>query len=983
MYKNNESGLFNNPTDELKEEKSTLELNVTQIKTDVSTIKTHLLKSKLNPLKHNVNTIKDVNIASNDMIFLTKNIAKSSNKAIDTALKIVNKNDGIIRLNKFKTKDVNLDKRIVDNKKGDATNQDGNKSIDELVKLNKTLDKQVEITKIASNKQQEITKQLNNSIKKEKVSTYKTNKAKDIDKSKKTTEKHTDLDKINAILDDNGKYRDEKTGRFLSKKELKELGLVAEDEKKQTSRILDMLDGLKPSVDVDVERVDPILDGIKEVADTSKGVYTSIKSLGSSFLNVTKLIGSGFKFAFKPFGKAFGFIASGILKTNKNDNRFFRLFKRNEKIKAKGQKETNEQLDDLNNKDFGGGKEGSSGWLKWLLVGILGIISYFKTKLAGILTPIISNAFNKIMALVSTIFGAKGLKGLLNKVNPFKKNKAKTTANNKQASSSNKKTNAKKHTTTANKTKTSTDKATNKTKNTTKGRFKKAGSVIGKKAKKIIGENGVDYAKNLTKKTGNGIKNVAKGIGGKGFNLAKGVGKGALAVGKRLPVIGSLVTLGTVANAITTEDVKDENGVSEKSKAIAGAVGAGIGGVVGAIGGPIGVAVGSVAGEWLGSKVPTLIKDVDFSGVKEFGKDVSDTITSAFASGFGSLKNMLGFSDNGGLNLNETQNIDGAKGKINGLTAEQTQAYLTRLSIRESSGNFKKENKWGYMGGYQFGASGLLDVGLIKKDKYNEYAKKYGKGFTNGSNITAHKEFLANKDNWKDGYSKEIFLNNPNLQHQSAIKLANNNLKYYKSQTGKDLTNQGDIGGYITASHLKGAGSAYKLLTKGVESFDGLGTSNKKYFDMGKHAVTNTQETIGKYKNKTQIADLSQLTNSKVENITNSQQKDTVSSKNTNSFYYGMQYKQEKSNVNPTYIYNPSAYAKQSIKESTTKHQIQNKTIIEQIKTQNNSNNKDEKITSKQANIDLSNYLNQDVSNRNIAHIVTGGIGGARGEYVG
>ena len=123
--------------------------------------------------------------------------------------------------------------------------------------------------------------------------------------------------------------------------------------------------------------------------------------------------------------------------------------------------------------------------------------------------------------------------------------------------------------------------------------------------------------------------------------------------------------------------------------------------------------------------------------------------------------------------------------------------FLEDLGFRESSGNYKAVNKFGYLGKYQFGRKTLDAL-----------------GYKNISNRT--------------------FLSDPALQEQVMEDLLVHNKKilrrYIKKYEGKVVH-----GVYITesgvlaAAHLAGAGNVRKFFRKGYEFRDGNGTKMTSY----------------------------------------------------------------------------------------------------------------------------------------------------------
>ena len=126
--------------------------------------------------------------------------------------------------------------------------------------------------------------------------------------------------------------------------------------------------------------------------------------------------------------------------------------------------------------------------------------------------------------------------------------------------------------------------------------------------------------------------------------------------------------------------------------------------------------------------------------------------------------------------------------------------FLDAIGFRESSGNYKAVNRFGYLGKYQFGRKTLNAI-----------------GFNNVSN----REFLAS----------------PKLQEQAMLILLKKNKhtlrKEIKKYSGKVVH-----GVYITesgllaAAHLGGAGNVRKFFRKGYNFADGNGTKITSYMKL-------------------------------------------------------------------------------------------------------------------------------------------------------
>lgn len=132
----------------------------------------------------------------------------------------------------------------------------------------------------------------------------------------------------------------------------------------------------------------------------------------------------------------------------------------------------------------------------------------------------------------------------------------------------------------------------------------------------------------------------------------------------------------------------------------------------------------------------------------------------------------------------------------------------------ESSGDYKAVNQGGYVGAYQFGASRLADMGLVKRGTKNNQ--------------------LNDPSVWtgKDGASSlDKFLGNKELQDQTALRSVNDLARQTKGAAGSIS----DWYGKIMAAHLLGVEGSKKLSAK-----DGNGTSGQTYYDIGvKLAGTN------------------------------------------------------------------------------------------------------------------------------------------------
>jgi len=146
--------------------------------------------------------------------------------------------------------------------------------------------------------------------------------------------------------------------------------------------------------------------------------------------------------------------------------------------------------------------------------------------------------------------------------------------------------------------------------------------------------------------------------------------------------------------------------------------------------------------------------------------------------------------------------------------------FLNDLGARESGGNYKAFNKYGYAGKYQMGEAALIDAGY-----YTKSSKIYNNDWRG--------QFVG-----KDGVrSMQDFLNNPNAQENAQMIFKKKQWGYLKAlgahkYSGKIINGfKVTDSGLLAAAHLKGAGSVIKYLKsdgKIIEK-DGFGTSVESY----------------------------------------------------------------------------------------------------------------------------------------------------------
>ena len=123
--------------------------------------------------------------------------------------------------------------------------------------------------------------------------------------------------------------------------------------------------------------------------------------------------------------------------------------------------------------------------------------------------------------------------------------------------------------------------------------------------------------------------------------------------------------------------------------------------------------------------------------------------------------------------------------------------FLEDLGMRESSGNYKAVNQYGYLGKYQFGRNTLNALG------YED---------------VSNREFLANDS----------------IQEEAMYALLNHNKRILRRQIEKyhGKTINGIFiteSGILAAAHLAGPGNVRKFFRKGYEFKDGNGTKMTSY----------------------------------------------------------------------------------------------------------------------------------------------------------
>lgn len=153
---------------------------------------------------------------------------------------------------------------------------------------------------------------------------------------------------------------------------------------------------------------------------------------------------------------------------------------------------------------------------------------------------------------------------------------------------------------------------------------------------------------------------------------------------------------------------------------------------------------------------------------------------------------------------------------------KNTQDFYNDLGARESGGNYKAINRWGYVGKYQMGEAALVDTGYYNKKSKN-YNNDWSGQFTGKDGIYSLNDFLKNKqaqENAQYEFKKTQWKQLKNLGADKYIG---------KKINGNKIT----ASGILAAAHLKGPGNVISYLkSNGINnSKDGFGTSVEDYIE--------------------------------------------------------------------------------------------------------------------------------------------------------
>lgn len=191
-----------------------------------------------------------------------------------------------------------------------------------------------------------------------------------------------------------------------------------------------------------------------------------------------------------------------------------------------------------------------------------------------------------------------------------------------------------------------------------------------------------------------------------------------------------------------------------------------------------------------------------------------------------------------------------SQGNIDGLDDANTRALIASTAETESGGGqLNITNKQGYMGRYQAGAAWLADAGLIRggsvavKDAIKSGGHKSEWAWAQSGGMS---KFLDNPKNWVNGMSKEQYLASADTQ-DSAFKV--NSDRAYAELVKRGAINPGDsqekIAGLLKARHIAGLGGALSVANGGSGPADANGTTARKYFnDIAANGYANAYQAV-------------------------------------------------------------------------------------------------------------------------------------------
>lgn len=146
--------------------------------------------------------------------------------------------------------------------------------------------------------------------------------------------------------------------------------------------------------------------------------------------------------------------------------------------------------------------------------------------------------------------------------------------------------------------------------------------------------------------------------------------------------------------------------------------------------------------------------------------------------------------------------------------------FFKALGYMESSSEYTKVNKFGYLGKYQFGEETLASLGYYIKDgsKRNDWKGEW----TGKHGITSKEDFI------KSQFAQEAAIHALTASNWDLAKGYKLDRFIGKKLHGVTITREG----ILAAMHLKGPKSVQDFIFHGVDSTDALGTGVKKYMNL-------------------------------------------------------------------------------------------------------------------------------------------------------
>lgn len=194
----------------------------------------------------------------------------------------------------------------------------------------------------------------------------------------------------------------------------------------------------------------------------------------------------------------------------------------------------------------------------------------------------------------------------------------------------------------------------------------------------------------------------------------------------------------------------------------------------------------------------------------------------------------------GGRNVAETRALqtgaDYKAGNIGGLDDAQTRALVASTALTESAGGkLGVVNSAGYMGRYQAGAGWLADAGHIKGGSESVKAAMAKDGFKNEykwGESGGMTKFLKDDANWNGGMNYNKYLGS--AETQDAAFKTNSDSAYaamMKRGTITASTPPEQVAGLLKTRHLAGMGGVNAVAKGGTGPADANGTTARKYYE--------------------------------------------------------------------------------------------------------------------------------------------------------